>query len=144
MNTVTDPLVLANELRPVLLKLARHLRREVHELDVTAAQVSLLVHIARQPGIGITELAELEGVSTPHVSKAADRLVLLGLAYRHRGIDRRRVGLEITPRGDGVLRSVRKRRTSWLAERLKHLPPEQLELLEEAVAPLERLLEVGQ
>jgi len=37
-----DPTVLANRLRPVLLKLNRHLRREVHPLGVTGGQVALL------------------------------------------------------------------------------------------------------
>ena len=41
----TDPLTVANRLRPVLLQLARQLRREVHPLGVTGGQVSLLVAI---------------------------------------------------------------------------------------------------
>ncbi len=40
-----DSLTVANRLRPVLLQLARELRREVHPLGVTGGQVSLLVSI---------------------------------------------------------------------------------------------------
>lgn len=144
MKTVTDPLTVANELRPVLLKLARHLRREVHDLGVTGSQVTLLVQIKQRPGIGIRELAEIEAVSAPRMSQAVDRLVSLALVQRNPGEDRRRVGLELTARGEGVLRSVRKRRTAWLAERLKGLEPDELDALEAAVAPLERLLEAGE
>ena len=144
MKTVTDPLTVANELRPVLLKLARHLRREVHDLGVTGSQVTLLVQVKQRPRIGIRELAAIEAVSAPRMSQAVDRLVTLGLVQRHPGEDRRRVGLELTERGEGVLRSVRKRRTAWLAERLKGLEPDELEALEAAVGPLARLLEAGE
>src|SRR6185503_2025748 len=41
----------AGRLRPVLLKLARELRREVADLGVSAGQATLLVSIKRQPGI---------------------------------------------------------------------------------------------
>ena len=62
---------LANRLRPVLLKLARELRREIHSLGVTGGQVSLLVAIKVQPGIGVRELAAQEGLSAAAMSKAA-------------------------------------------------------------------------
>src|SRR5215831_18173582 len=119
MNQVTDSVALANGLRPVLLKLARHLRRELHEADLTASQISILSQVEAHRGIGITELAEREGVSAPRMSKAVDHLVANGFAGRYRGTDRRRVGIEISERGTAVLRSVRKRRTAWLASRLQ-------------------------
>src|ERR687888_1688556 len=104
-----DPVALANKLRPALLKLGRHLRREVHSLGVTGGQVTLLVQIAKRPGIGVRELAELEAMSAPGMSKAVDRLERAGLVERAIGTDRRRVGLAFTPEGEGVLRSVRSR-----------------------------------
>ena len=67
MKTVSEPVTLANELRPTLLRLARHLRREVMDLGVTGSQVTLLVQIAHHPEIGIGELADLEGVSAPRM-----------------------------------------------------------------------------
>jgi len=141
MNTVTDPVDVAGELRPVLLRLARELRHEVHDLGVTGGQVSLLAHIAGHRGIGTCDLAELEGVSAPRISKAVDALVLAGLVGRHRGVDRRRVGFEITTRGRSILQSVRKRRTAFLAARLRRLEPEELERVEAAIGPLAKLLE---
>lgn len=141
IKPVTDPVAVANELRPVLLKLARRVRRELHELDLTAGQVSILAHVAHRPGIGVGALAELEGVSAPRMSKVVQELCAAGLMTRERGADRRRVGLEITERGTKVVRSVRKRRTAWLAERLQRLDEDELERLEAAIAPLARLLE---
>ena len=146
MNAVTDVSTLANELRPVLLKLSRQLRQESHARGVTAGEISLLIQIHRHPGIGIRDLAALEGVSAPYVSKAVQKLLIDGLVYRHQFPmeDRRRVGVDITQRGKDVLLSVRRSRTAWLAERLKGLSPDELERLEAAIDPLARLLEEPQ
>src|SRR5919206_528728 len=57
-TVVTDPVAVANRLRPVLHKLNRHLRRETHSLGVTSGQVSLLAQIGRSPGIGVLALAQ--------------------------------------------------------------------------------------
>jgi DNA-binding MarR family transcriptional regulator len=141
MKTVTDPLVVANELRPVLLKLSRRLRRESHELGVTAGQVSILAHLAKHEDIGLTELAELEGVSAPRMSKVIQEMLIAGLVKRHRALDRRRVGLNSTDRGRAVIRSVRKRRTAWLAARLQALDPDELAVLEDAIPLLAKLLD---
>ena len=53
----------AGRLRPVLLKLARELRRDVADLGVSAGQATLLVSIKRQPGISAAELAAQERMS---------------------------------------------------------------------------------
>src|SRR5919206_4461276 len=140
-TVVTDPVAVANRLRPVLLKLNRHLRREIHSLGVTGGQASLLFTIQRRPGIGVRELAALERMSSPGMSKYVARLERAGLLRRTETADRRRVGLELTEEGQRVLRSVRSRRTAWLAARLRGLDPDELAAVEAAVEPLARLLE---
>jgi DNA-binding MarR family transcriptional regulator len=137
-----DPTVLANRLRPVLLQLARRLRREIHSLGVTGGQVSLLVQIKQHPGIGMRELAALERISVPGMSKVVARLEEAGLVHRAavEG-DQRRVGLTLTAAGHKVLRSVRSKRTAWLAARLRGLGPDELEAIDAAIEPLARLLE---
>ena len=136
-----DPTVLANRLRPVLLHLNRQLRREIHSLGVTGGQVSLLVQIKYHPGIGIRELAALERISVPGMSKFSSRLEEAGLVQRApvEG-DQRRVGLTLTPAGHKVLRSVKSRRTAWLASRLRDLDPDELEAIDAAIEPLAHLL----
>ena len=74
-----DTTELANRLRPVLLKLNRELRREIHSLGVTGGQVSLLVAIKYSPGIGVRELAAQERMSVPGMSKFVGRLEEAGL-----------------------------------------------------------------
>ena len=136
-----DPTVLANRLRPVLLQLNRQLRREIHSLGVTGGQVSLLVQIKYRPGIGIRELAALERMSVPGMSKFISRLEESGLVQRApvEG-DQRRVGLTLTGQGQKVLRSVKSKRTAWLAARLRELRPDELETIDAAIEPLAHLL----
>ena len=132
---------LANRLRPVLLKLARELRREIHSLGVTGGQVSLLVQIKYSPGIGVRELAARERISVPGMSKFVARLEDAGLIQRAPvGGDKRRVGLTLTDAGHRVLRSVRSKRTAWLAARLRTLDAEQLDAIDAAIEPLAQLL----
>ncbi len=136
-----DTTELANRLRPVLLKLARELRREIHSLGVTGGQVSLLVQIKYSPGIGIRELAARERISVPGMSKFVARLEDAGLVRREPvGGDKRRVGLTLTRDGHRVLRSVRSKRTAWLAERLRTLDDAQRGAVDRAIDPLLELL----
>jgi DNA-binding MarR family transcriptional regulator len=138
-----DPVAVANKLRPVLLHLNRHLRQELHALGLGGSQVSLLGAIHGSPGIGVAELATREGTSAPSVCSHIDRLEASGLVIRTRVEegDRRRVGLTCTPEGARALRTVRSRRTAWLAARLRDLPEDQLRAIENAMGGLRALLE---
>ena len=142
LATATDPITVANRLRPVLLKLNRHLRRELHSLGVTGGQASLLFTIQRQPGIGVRELAALEGMSAPGMSKYVGRLEAAGLILRETSDeDRRRIGLRVSPEGERVLRSVKSRRTAWLAARLRELSEAELETVDAAIESLQELID---
>ncbi len=140
VRVVNDSVALANRLRPVVLRLARQLRREIHSLGVTGGQVSLLHAIEREPGITASELAERERVSAPGMSGHLVRLEAAKLIERTRASDRRRIGLSVTAEGRKVLRSVRQRRTAWLAKRLERLAPDEREQVERALDALEKLL----
>jgi DNA-binding MarR family transcriptional regulator len=135
---------LAEQLRPVLLRLNRELRRELHGLGVTGGQASLLVAIKRTPGVGVNELAARERVSPPAMTGAIRRLERAGLVRRQTDpADRRRRGLYVSDEGARVLRAVKRRRTAWLAARLRALDEKERRAVERAVAPLARLLEVS-
>jgi DNA-binding MarR family transcriptional regulator len=136
-----EALDVAGRLRPVLLKLSRELRRETHALGVTGGQVSLLWLIRSNPGIGVRRLAALERISPAGMSGHVKRLERAGLVERTADAgDLRRQGLTVTPAGDRVLRSVRSRRTAWLAERLKALDEDDLAAVDRAIEPLAALL----
>jgi DNA-binding MarR family transcriptional regulator len=139
----TDPLTLANRLRPVLLKVTRELRRETHGLGITGGQVALLWAIQQKPGIGVRELAARERMSAPALSGYVDRLEKAGFVARTPSpTDRRRVGLTLTAPGKRVLRSVKARRTAWLAARLRGLTQDELAAVDRAIEPLDALVSV--
>jgi DNA-binding MarR family transcriptional regulator len=140
-EVISDPLTAANQLRPVLLRLARELRRETEQLGITSRQVTLLWLIRENPGMSLRELAAEERISAPAMSGLVDRLERAGLLERVRGaVDRRRVGLVLTDEGERLLKRVRARRTTWLADRLKGLDDDELAAVEAAIEPLGRLL----
>jgi len=139
---VDNSLELANRLRPVLLQLNRHLRREAHAEGITGGQAALLAQIRAFPELGVRELAAREGVSAPAMTRYLDRMEKAGLVVRSRSLDdARRVRVALTPKGVRALRSIRRRRTAWLAERLQRLSPDELAALDGAVEPLLRLVE---
>ena len=140
-EVIVDPVTVANELRPVLLRLARELRRETEQLGITSRQATLLWLIRSHPGLSLRELAAEEGISAPALSGHVDRLEKAGLIERVRDEeDRRRVGLTLTEEGEGLLRRVRARRTTWLTDRLRGLDDDGVAAIEAAIAPLARLL----
>ena len=133
---------MAEELRPALLRLARNLRRETEALGVTSHQVTLLWLVRSRPGLSLRELAAEEGISAPSLSAHVDRLEAAGLLRRVRSTDdRRRVGLELTREGQSLLKRVRARRTTWLAERVALLSDAERERLDAALPALYALLE---
>jgi DNA-binding MarR family transcriptional regulator len=140
-EVTVSPEVVADELRPVLLRLARELRKETEQLGVTARQATLLWLVKRSPGLSLAELAAEEGISPPALSGYVDRLERVGLLARVRSTeDRRRVGLELTDEGQKLLRRIRARRTTWLAARLGELDAAELDALATATPALRTLL----
>ncbi len=145
ISEAIDTAATAERLRPVLLRLSRELRRETEALGVTSRQVTLLWLVREHPGLTLGELAALERISAPSLSGHVDRLEHAGLLERARSDeDRRRVALRLTPAGSRLLRRVRTRRTTWLAQRLGTLDSGQIEAIERAIDPLMALLEDGE
>jgi len=132
---------LAERLRPVLLRAARHLRREAQRVGVSVLDAQLLMSISKTPGIGGSELADREQVSRPSMSGHLKRLQAAGWITRDPvdHDDRRRVGVRLTEAGESALNSIRRTRNDWLAARLVRLTPEERERLAAAIEPLARL-----
>src|SRR5256885_15170273 len=99
VRVVNDPMTIAGRLRPVLLRLARELRREIHSLGVTGGQVSLLASIKHNPRITATQLAERERGSTPGMSGPPLRLEAAKLIARARATHPRRTRPALTAGG---------------------------------------------
>lgn len=144
-QSAPDAHAVAQQLRPVLLKVNRYLRGEAHDLGVTSTQASLLGAINRTPGVGLAELAQREHMSAPTLGSHIDKLEALGLVTRGRTdpTDRRRIQLELTDEGQSTLTTLRDHRTTWLASRLASLSPEALATISAAIGPLQQLVETS-
>jgi DNA-binding MarR family transcriptional regulator len=136
-----DLLPLADALRPALLKVSRRLRQEALKAGVSVQDALLLGHIHRNPGIGISGLAEAEQTSRPTMSSHVKRLEAAGwISRRDDEADGRRCGLAITAAGQRQMEAVRRRRNDWLAARLARLAPAERQRLAAAAEPLLKLM----
>ena len=142
-NTPPDIVALAETLRPALLRVSRRLRSEAQKVGLSAQDAMLLAHITKNPGVGVSALADAEKITRPTMSANIKRLEAEGLVARSGDAeDGRRSGLTITAAGTRKLEIIRRERNDWLAARLARLTPEERALLQTAVAPLVRLVDV--
>lgn len=128
-------------LRAALGRISRRLRSTAAGGDLTPTQLSVLGTSARHAeGLGLTELAQIEGVHPTMLSRAVGRLDELGLIEREPDQRDRRAGrVRITPAGLHLHETVRSERTQALAATLDQLSAEQVRALLEALPALEAL-----
>jgi DNA-binding MarR family transcriptional regulator len=138
-----DVTVLADALRPALLRISRRLRLEAHKAGLSMLDALILGAVKKQPGVGVSALAEAEQTSKPTMSAHIMRLTAAGLLERSSdALDRRRAGLAVTAAGARKLEAIRRQRNDWLAARLAKLTPDEQDALARAVAPLLRVTEM--
>ena len=86
------------------------------------------------------ELAGIERVSPPSMTRTVAALVERGLVARHDDpLDGRQVFISLTPEGLSLLRETRRRRDAWMSSRLKGITTEEREVLVKATAILTRV-----
>lgn len=140
-DDLDDALALAEALRPVLHRLIRQLRRESGDFGVSPLQGQLLIAIIKHPGIGTAELARQERVRGPTISGHIKALEAAGLVARTAPAtgDRRRIGLLATDKGRTVIKTLKRRRTDWLARQLGGLSRDARRAIRDAIAPLSEI-----
>lgn len=137
--TDTDVAELAGRLRLAVARLARQLR-QTSETDLSPTQLATIATLDASGPVTLGELAALERVAPPSITKAVGRLVEAGLVERLPDPgDRRITRVDLTPAGRALLERNRSRRNAWLATRLRELPPEEVERLGAAADVLEHL-----
>jgi DNA-binding MarR family transcriptional regulator len=143
MSTATpaiDPVEVAGHLRMATARLHRILRQN-DGTDLSPTLVSALVTIARNEPITLGDLAAAEQVAPPSITKVATRLVDAGLARRRADAgDKRVVWIELTDAGRTHLEESRRRRTTWLAGRLRDLTADDLACLERAAELIQQVV----
>ncbi len=122
------------------MRLARRIRLERSSEDLSLNQLSVLGTLLRSGELTLGELAAIERVKPPSITRTVNCLVEAGLVTRRpHATDGRQVIVELTDQAREVLDEDRRRRDLWLAQRLDELGPEDHELLRQ-VAPLLDLL----
>jgi DNA-binding MarR family transcriptional regulator len=139
MATTRDATELASRLRLALVPLMRKLRQQ-NGPDLSASQASALASINRAGPLTVGDLAELEHVSSPMITKIAKGLEELGLVTRSDDPNDRRVTrLGLTVEGGRRLEQSRSRKNAWLATKLRALDADELAAIDAAIPVLERL-----
>lgn len=132
---------LASRLRLAITRTARRLRQEAGT-DLGPSQLAALATIERHGPLAPSELAERERVRRPTATRVLARLVDAGLVERIPDpTDGRSAIVSATPQGRALLRRLRRRKTAYLARRMRELPRGDVEALARAAEVLERLLE---
>ncbi len=129
---------LTSDLRIACMVIARRVRFESTS-EVAPHQYSVLLRLKDGPRTP-REVADIERVSAPSMSRTVASLVDLGLVERSDDPeDGRQVILSLTDAGRQVIRETRRRRDQWLAVRLEKLDDDERALLREATALLEKV-----
>ena len=136
---------LAAELRVGVMRLRRRLALERHpENDLSLGQMAVLALLLRQGRLTIGDLARLERVQPPSMTRTVSCLEELGnVARGPHETDGRVVVVSLTERGREVVLADRSRRDAWLAVQLTHLSADERAALRRAAPILDRLSQAG-
>jgi DNA-binding MarR family transcriptional regulator len=131
---------LSHDFRLANGRLARRLRQEKADNELSSSQFSALGTLFFHGPFTLRELSEHERVTPPSMNRTVNALVEAGLVNRADSADDgRKVVLTVTDDGRTLMRETRKRRDAWLAQRIVTLSPEQRRVLAEAVDIMKEL-----
>jgi DNA-binding MarR family transcriptional regulator len=129
-----------SKLRGVVLKLARELNATATGEGLTPTQASVLGLIAFRGPLGLTDLAQLEGLNPTMLSRVVGRLTELGLIQRDPNPeDLRAIRVEATDTGRLLHERVKLLRSEAIGSCLDELPPESVRSIVDALPALEEL-----
>ena len=130
----------ADALHSAAIHLLRGVRKEDELTGVGPARLSALSVLVFAGPMRLTELARIEQVKPPTMTKVIAGLEAAGLTRRRVDAeDARAVRLEATARGTKLLQEGRRRRVERLAAALQTLAQEELDALARAAAIIERV-----
>lgn len=131
----------ADRLHSAAIHLLRRLRLQDEAAGIGPAKLSalsILVFVGPQP---IGELAKMEQVQPPTMTKIIDGLEAEGFAIRKVvKEDRRSIKIQSTAKGNKVLHDARTRRVLDLAKKLESLSHEDLQSMRRAADLIEKIL----
>jgi DNA-binding MarR family transcriptional regulator len=134
----------AAQLRLGIVRTARRLRQEAaaEATGLTPTSTAALATIERHGPLTPSELADLERVKRPTVTRTLGCLEREGLVERTPDpADGRSTLVSVNAAGRECLRRLRGRKNAYLAKRMRNLPVEDVAALERAAEILEQMLE---
>ncbi|MEV0394499.1 MarR family winged helix-turn-helix transcriptional regulator [Polymorphospora rubra] len=134
------PAQLATLLRDAITRLNRRVRQTRPVGDLTATQLSALISLELAGALTPRELADIERVQPPTMTRIVAKLEERGLVGRTpHPTDGRQVILAVTEAGRDMLDQIERARDEWLASRLAELTAEERETLSSAAEILRRI-----
>ncbi|WP_212991323.1 MarR family winged helix-turn-helix transcriptional regulator [Actinoplanes auranticolor] len=131
---------LAISLREAIMRLNRRLRQARAVGDLTFSQLSALTSLQLAGVLTPRELADVERVQPPTMTKIVGKLEERGLVARTpHPTDRRQVILAATEEGRAVYAQFEKARNEWLALQLAELTEDERDTLERAAQILRQV-----
>jgi DNA-binding MarR family transcriptional regulator len=132
---------LASDLRIAVMRLARRLRAERADLDLTITQLATLASLDRHGPSTPGELASYERIRPPSMTRILAGLEEQELVVRQpHETDGRQVLVEVTEQARAMLKADRRRREAWLSQRLATLAPDDRAALRTVAPILEKLV----
>ncbi len=137
--TVTAP-ALASELRRAVIMAARRIRAERGSADLTDPQYSVLVHLEKLGPLTPGQLADLERVQPPSMTRTVSCLAEAGLVAKSpHATDGRVVVVSLTETGRTEVSETRQRRSAWLEGQLDAMAPDERARLADSLELLWRI-----
>jgi len=119
VNTTADQVL---DVIPLVMRVIRKEFRSQRDPELTLPEFRSLAFINRTGGCSLNEVADHIGLEAPTASKLVDNLVKRGLIVRQEDPDdRRRVRLQISPKGKKSIDLAFDHTRKFLARRLAHL-----------------------
>jgi DNA-binding MarR family transcriptional regulator len=139
-TSTNQRLAVADALHSAAIHLLRGVRKQDERTGVGPARLSALSVLVFGGPMRLTELARVEQVKPPTMTKVVAGLEAAGLVRRRADAeDARAVRLKATARGTKLLQEGRRRRVERLASALQALAFEELDVLARAAAIVERV-----
>ena len=131
---------LAMTLRDAITRLNRRVRKERPVGDLTFSQLSVLTSLQLAGALTPRELADIERVQPPTMTKIVGKLEDLGLVARTpHPTDGRQVILAATEEGRAMYAQFERTRNEWLAQQLAKLSPDERDALARAAEIMQQV-----
>jgi DNA-binding MarR family transcriptional regulator len=127
---------------PLVMRTVRAEMRRHRAADLSVPQFRTLTFLSRQAGASLSQVAEHIGLTLPSMSSLVEGLVERKLILRNpHSVDRRRVTLTLTARGQSVLEAAHGATQAALAEKLAALSAQDRTIVVQAMQALRPLFE---